>query len=266
MIFGWIFLVHSLTSERPFLDPRLLLERNFALGVGITLVFGMLFVTPMVLMPAMMQQLRGIPELTAGLFIGARGLGTMLSQVFMIAFAHRWDPRLLFMIGFGLQTYAALVMLQFDMNVSLGEIAWLMIIQGFGVGCIWVPMTLVTFSNFDPRRTADGSAIFHFVRSIASSYYISASYVVIFHSQKINYSDMVQWINPFSERLRLADALEHWDIETTVGLTNIAGEVTRQATTIGYINAFNLFLWTSLLVYPLIALIVWPPKGYRPRK
>ena len=159
VIFGWIFLVHSLTSERPFLDPRLLLERNFALGVGITLVFGMLFVTPMVLMPAMMQQLRGIPELTAGLFIGARGLGTMLSQVFMIAFAHRWDPRLLFMIGFGLQTYAALVMLQFDMNVSLGEIAWLMIIQGFGVGCIWVPMTLVTFSNFDPRRTADGSAI-----------------------------------------------------------------------------------------------------------
>jgi DHA2 family multidrug resistance protein len=186
--------------------------------------------------------------------------------VFMIAFAHRWDPRLLFMIGFGLQTYAALVMMQFDMNVSLGEIAWLMIIQGFGVGCIWVPMTLVTFSNFDPRRTADGSAIFHFVRSIASSYYISASYVVVFHSQKINYSDMVQWINPFSERLRLADALGQWDIETTVGLTNIAGEVSLQATTIGYINAFNLFLWTSLLVYPLIALIAWPPKGYRPRK
>ena len=266
VIFGWIFLVHSLTSDRPFLDPRLLMERNFALGIGITLVFGMLFVTPMVLMPAMMQQLRGIPELTAGLFIGALGLGTMLSQVIMIAFAHRWDPRVLFLIGFGTQTYAALVMLQFDMNVSLGEIAWLMVIQGFGVGCIWVPMTLVTFSNFDPRRTADGAALFHFVRSIGSSYYISASYVVIFHSQKINYSDLVQWINPFSERLRLVDALDQWDIGTTAGLASIAGEVTRQATTIGYINAFNLFLWTSLLVYPLIALIAWPPKGYRPRK
>ncbi|MBI09770.1 MAG: MFS transporter [Rhodospirillaceae bacterium] len=266
VIFGWIFLVHSLTSDRPFLDPRLLMERNFALGIGITLVFGMLFVTPMVLMPAMMQQLRGIPELTAGLFIGARGLGTMLSQVIMIAFAHRWDPRVLFLIGFGTQTYAALVMLQFDMNVSLGEIAWLMVIQGFGVGCIWVPMTLVTFSNFDPRRTADGAALFHFVRSIGSSYYISASYVVIFHSQKINYSDLVQWINPFSERLRLVDALDQWDIGTTAGLASIAGEVTRQATTIGYINAFNLFFWTSLLVYPLIALIVWPARGYQPRR
>ncbi|MEC9153261.1 MAG: DHA2 family efflux MFS transporter permease subunit [Pseudomonadota bacterium] len=266
VVFGWIFMVHSLTSDRPFLDPRLLLERNFVLGIAITTIFGMLFVTPMVLMPAMMQQLRGVPELTAGIFIGARSLGTILAQIVMIAGAHRWDPRFLFLVGFGLQTYTAVMLTQFDMNVSIGEITWLMIIQGLGVGCLWVPMTLVTFSNFNPNRSAEGAAIFHFVRSIASSYYIAASYVVIFHSQKINYSDLVQWINPFSDRLRLVDALHLWDVDTTAGLTNVAGEVTRQATTIGYINAFNLFLWVSLLVYPLIALVVWPPKGYQPKK
>ena len=265
VLFGWIFLVHSLTSERPFLDPRLLLERNFVLGIGITTVFGMLFVTPMVLMPAMMQQLRDLPEFSAGLLLGARSLGTVSSQVLLIAFAHRWDPRLLFTIGFGTHTYAAVVMTQFDMNVSLAEVTWLMIVQGFGVGFLWVPMTLVTFSNFDPRRSAEGAAMFHFLRSIASSYYISASFVVIFHSQKINYSDLVQWINPFSDRVRMAGAAEGWNIDSVPGLIGIAGEVTRQATAIGYINAFNLFLWTSLLVYPLIALIVWPPRGYRPR-
>ena len=54
-------------------------------------------------------------------------------------------------------------------------------------------------------------------------------------------------------------------LRTLVQAGTPAGEVTRQATTIGYINAFNLFLWTSLLVYPLVALIVWPPTGYRPR-
>ena len=58
VLFGWIFLAHSLTKDRPFIDPRLLLERNFALGIGISAVFGMLFVTPMVLVPAMLQQLR----------------------------------------------------------------------------------------------------------------------------------------------------------------------------------------------------------------
>jgi hypothetical protein len=101
------------------------------------------------------------------------------------------------------------------------------------------------------------------VRSVASSYYISASIVVVFHTQKINYADLVQWINPFSAALNLQTAMGGWSAETATGLAQIAGEVNRQATNIGYINSFHLYLWTSLLVYPLIALIAWPPSGYR---
>ncbi|MGI9422931.1 MAG: DHA2 family efflux MFS transporter permease subunit [Hyphomicrobiaceae bacterium] len=265
LLFGWIFLTHSLTADRPFLDPRLLLERNFALGIGIAAVFGMLFVTPMVLIPAMLQQLRDLPEFTVGMLIAARGAGTALSMFIMILFASSWNPRLLFLIGFGMHTYAGLQMASFEMNVSLSEVAWAMGLQGFGVGWLWVPMSLVVFSNLDPRRSAEGAALFHFVRSVASSYYISASIVVVFHTQKMSYSELVQWINPFNSRLSFDSVMGGWTTESASGLAGIAGEVTRQATTIGYVNAFNLFLWTSLLVYPLIALVVWPPSGYRPR-
>ena len=265
LLFGWIFLVHSLTTDRPFLDPRLLRERNFALGIGIAAIFGMLFVTPMVLIPAMLQQLRDVPEFTVGMLIAVRGVGTAVSMLMMVFFANRWSPRLLLLVGFGLHTYAGLEMASFEMNVSLSEMAWIMAIQGFGVGCLWVPMTLVIFSNFDPRRSAEGMSLFHFVRSIGSSYYISASFVVVFHTQKMSYSELAQWINPFSDRLSLESVMGGWNIESSTGLASIAGEVTRQATGIGYVNVFNLFLWTSLLAYPLIALIVWPPRGYRPR-
>lgn len=265
VLFGWIFLTHCLTKDRPFIDLRLLRERNFALGIGISAIFGMLFVTPMVLIPAMLQQLRHLPEFTVGLLIASRGTGTILSMLIMIFFANSWDPRLLFLIGFGMHTYAGLEMARFEMNVSMSEVAWVLGLQGFGVGWLWVPMTMVTFSNLDPRRSAEGAALFHFVRSVASSYYISASIVVVFHTQKISYSELVQWINPFNTRLSLPDGSGGWSTESTAGLARIAGEVTRQSMNIGYVNAFNLFLWTSLLVYPLVALIVWPPTGYRSR-
>ena len=265
LLFGWIFLAHSFTTDRPFLDPRLLLERNFALGIGISTIFGMLFVTPMVMMPAMLQQLRDAPEFTVGALIAIRGIGTLISQIMMIAFASRWDPRFLFLIGFGTHTYAGLEMAGFDMNVSLSEVSWMLVIQGFGVGCLWVPMTLVTVSNFDPRRSAEGMAWFHFVRSVGSSFYISASFVVIFHTQKMSYSELVQWINPYGERLSLGGVVAGFNMESTAGMMGIVGEVASQATNIGYINVFNLFLWTSLLVYPLVALIAWPPRGHRPK-
>lgn len=262
---GWIFIVHSLTTDRPFIDPRLMLDRNFALGIGISAIFGMLFVTPMVLVPSMLQQLRDFPEFTVGTLIAARGAGTILSMLIMIAFANSWNPKLLFLIGFGMHTYAALEMAHFDSNVSLPDVVWVMTVQGFGVGWLWVPMSLVIFSNLDPRRSPEGAAFFHFVRSVASSYYISASIVVVFHTQKMSYSELVKWINPYSTRLGAQDSIGGWNIDSAAGLAGIAGEVTRQATNIGYINAFNLYLWTSLLVYPLIALVVWPPSGYKPK-
>lgn len=265
VLFGWIFLVHSLTRDRPFLDPRLLLERNFALGIGISAIFGMLFVTPIVVIPAMLQQLRDLSEFSVGLLIAARGAGTVIAMVIMTLFANSWDPRLLFLIGFGLHTYAGLEMAHFEMNVSPSQVAWIMGLQGFGVGWLWVPMSLVIFSNLDPRRSPEGAAMFHFVRSIASSYYISASIVVVFHTQKISYSELVSWINPFNGRLSLNSVTGGWTTESASGLARIAREIARQATNIGYVNAFNLFLWTSLLVYPLIALIAWPPAGYRVR-
>ncbi|MEZ5854020.1 MAG: hypothetical protein R3D67_04470 [Hyphomicrobiaceae bacterium] len=266
LLAGWIFLAHSLTKTRPFLDPRLLLERNFALGIGIAAIFGMLFVTPMVLMPSMLQQLRGMPEFTVGTLIAARGAGTAISMLMMILFANSWNPRLLFLIGFGLHTYAGLEMTHFDMNVPVFDVAWAMGVQGFGVGWLWVPMSLVIFSNLDPRRSAEGAAMFHFVRSVASSYYISACIVVVFHTQKMNYAQLVQWINPFNDRMNVPSVMGGWSTETAKGLAGIAGEVSRQATTIGYVNAFQLFFWTSLLVYPFIALLVWPPTGFRPHR
>ena len=263
---GWIFLTHSVTSDRPFLDPRLLLERNFVLGFGIAGIFGMLFVTPMVLVPAMLQQLRDVPEFTVGMLIAARGVGTATSMLMMIVFANSWNPRLLFLIGFGLHTYAALIMADFERGVSLADVSWAMAIQGFGVGWLWVPMSLVIFSNLDPRRSPEGAALFHFVRSIASSYFISACIIVVFRTQKVSYAEIVQWINPFNSRLSFDSVMGRWSTDSTAGLAGIAGEVTQQATTIGYINAFHLYLWTSLLVYPLIALVAWPPAGFQPRK
>jgi DHA2 family multidrug resistance protein len=262
IIFGWIFITHSFTAERPFIDLRLLRERNFVLGICISAVFGMLFVTPMVLMPAMLQQLRDVPEFTVGFLIGIRGFGTAIAQILVILVANRWDPRLMMLLGFGVHTSAGIEMSTFGMDVSLADVSWTMAIQGFGVGFLWLPMTLVIVSNFDPKRTPEGMAMFHFVRSVASSFYISASFIVIFHTQKMNYSELVQMINSYTDRLNLA-AAAGWGGELPSSMAGVAGEITRQATNIGYINVYHLFLWTSMLVYPLIIMIAWPPQGFQ---
>ena len=256
IIFGWIFFSHSLTAKLPLFDLRLFLERNFALGIGIHCIFGMLFVTPMVLIPSMLQQLTEMPDFTVGILISLRFIATAIAMLIMVFFASQWHPKFLLLLGFGLHTYAGIQMATFDMNTSIFEMAWALSITGLGVGFLWVPMTIVTFSNLDPKRSVEGAMMWNFMRSIGSSFYISLSFIVIFHTQKINYATLVQWINPYINHLK-SDFLKG----DQASLISAVGEISQQATNISYINSFNFFLWTSLLAYPLIMLISWPPKS-----
>ena len=256
IIFGWIFFSHSLTAKLPLFDLRLFLERNFALGIGIHCIFGMLFVTPMVLIPSMLQQLTEVPDFTVGILISLRFIATAIAMLIMVFFASQWHPKFLLLLGFGLHTYAGIQMATFDMNTSIFEMAWALSITGLGVGFLWVPMTIVTFSNLDPKRSVEGAMMWNFMRSIGSSFYISLSFIVIFHTQKINYATLVQWINPYINHLK-GDFLTG----DQASLISAIGEISQQATNISYINGFNFFLWTSLLAYPLIVLISWPSKN-----
>ena len=215
----------------------------------------MLFVTPLVLIPTMVQQLSDVPDFTIGFLIGSRFVATAIAMLAMVFFASRWDPRILLLLGFGLHTYAGIEMAVFDMHVSVFDMAWALSVTRLGVGFLWVPMTLVTFSNLGASRSVEGAAMWNFMRSIGSSFYISTSFIVIFHTQKINYAELVQWINPFRDHLKTS-----FMMEAQTGLALATVEIARQATNIGYINVFNLFLWTSLHAYPLIVLVAWPPK------
>ncbi|MFL2933359.1 MAG: hypothetical protein ACJZ2G_00370, partial [Thalassobaculaceae bacterium] len=256
IIFGWIFFSHSLTAKLPLFDLRLFLERNFALGIGIHCIFGTLFVTPMVLIPSMLQQLTEAPDFTVGMLISLRFIATAIAMLIMVFFASQWNPKFLLLLGFGLHTYAGIQMATFDMNTSIFDMAWALSITGLGVGFLWVPMTIVTFSNLDPKRSVEGAMMWNFMRSIGSSFYISLSFIVIFHTQKINYATLVQWINPYTNHLK-RDFLTG----DQASLISAIGEISQQATNISYINGFNFFLWTSLLAYPLIVLISWPSKN-----
>ena len=88
----YIFIVHSFTSENPFLNLRLFLDRNFALGCLMAFAMGWLSYTPIVLFPPLLQELRGYPDSLVGYLIAARGFGNWLSFLIVVQFT-RLAPR-----------------------------------------------------------------------------------------------------------------------------------------------------------------------------
>ncbi len=254
----YIFIAHTFTTKQPFLDPRILMDRNYALGIMITFLFGMVLWTPLILYPPMMQGLQNYPENEIGLFLALRGLGT-LSGSTLLAFINRWfDPRVILSIGFLLQGIAGTYMGAFDINLSAFELAWTNALAGLGVGFVWVPLTLITFSTLDKSKLNEGSAFFHLVRNIGSSISISLTIALVIQSSSMSYADLTGFISIFGESSSVM-ALKGAPVpESESELMRLSGEISRQSRMIGYINAFYLYAALAFSVIPLIMLVRMP--------
>ena len=247
----YIFIVHCLTTKSPFLNLRLLSDRNYAIGLGLVTLYGMLNFTPMVLLPPLLQQHVGFPDALVGQVIGCRGAGMMVG--FMTAgLMGRIDPRIGMSLGFVLQAISGLWMMTFDLNVTMPILVGNSLMQGFAVGIIWVPMSVVAFGTLAPEHRAEASAVFHLLRNIGSSFFISLSIAEIIRATGANYSRMTEMITPYNPTLSLPWVTGAWNFENAAGLAKIAKEIARQASMIGYLNAFLMYTAASAIAVLLV--------------
>ncbi len=248
-----MFVAHSLTADRPFLDLKLLTDPSYALGLVLVTVYGMLNFTPMVLLPPLLQQYAGYPDNIIGTILGARGVGATIG-FFSAMFAGRLDPRIGMTMGFAVQAISGLWLMSVNLNVDTVTLMLNSVLQGFAVGIFWVPLTVATFSTLESRLMPEGMALFHLMRNIGSSFFISICVAQIVQSTGENYSRMTQMVTPYSRRLDLPWVMGAWSMDTQQGLAKLAKEINRQAAMIGYINAFGMYTATSAAAIVLIML------------
>ncbi|MGI9522608.1 MAG: DHA2 family efflux MFS transporter permease subunit [Hyphomicrobiaceae bacterium] len=255
----WIFVAHILTAKRPFIDPRMLLDRNFSLGLFIAFIMGMLSFTPMVLFPGLLNELRGYPESLIGLLLAGRGVGNWLSFLIVVQ-ASRYFPRTALAIGLFSQAVAGWAMAQFDINLTSFDVFWTNLLQGFGFGLAFTPMSILTFATLAPRQVTEGMTLFHLVRNFGSSLFIAASVVLLVRSTAASYAVLLEGLSDYNKALSYPEVIGQWTLGTPSGLMALSVEVQRQAAMIGYINAFYLFALTALLATPLAFLMRPVPR------
>ena len=250
----WVFVVHCLTAEHPFLNPRLLLDRNFAVGTVLAFVMGMLNFTSLVLFPSLLHDLRDYPDSVIGTLIAARGLGNW-SAFFFIAQMTRIAPRTAIAAGLAIQALGGFWMAQFDINVTESAVFWSHYLMGLGQSVSFTPMMVMAFATLPKHQVTEGSAVFTMMRNFGSSLFISLSVLVLVRSTTMNYARMTEFITPYRDALLFPSLPVTWSPESLSGLLRLSRELQRQAAMIGYVNAFYLMGITAAAAVPLACLL-----------
>ncbi|BAL25222.1 MDR family MFS transporter [Azoarcus sp. KH32C] len=254
-LFLYLFVAHMFTHERPFLEPGLFRDRNFGVGLLLIFVVGIILLATMALLPPLLQNLMGYPVIEVGYLLGPRGIGTMFAMMAVGRLARRVDPRWLILLGLLLTSLSQWEMTRFSMNITAWDIVRTGLVQGLGLGFIFVPLSTITFATLAPRYRNEGTALFSLMRNLGSSIGISIVVTYLSHNMQANHAALADFITPFSLAVREAADAGAFDLGTAGGLAALNGEVTRQAAFLAYLQDFRLMTWVSLAAIPLLTLL-----------
>jgi DHA2 family multidrug resistance protein len=255
----YIFLVHTFTFKRPFVQPQLFRDRNFAAGVIFIAIVGLTYYASLALQPPYLQELMNYPVLNAGLVMGPRGIGTMVAMLIVGHLMGRVDTRLLLATGLGLTAWSFFAMTGWTPAVASGQIVAVTLVQGTGLGFLFVPLTTVALSTLPSAERTNGAGLFNLARNIGSSVGISVVNALLTRNTQLNHADVAQYVTAHNRAFDNPVIMQYWNPFTATGRAALDAVVTRQAQIIAYIDNYKLLLIATLAALPL--LVVFKRSG-----
>jgi len=253
----WVFVTHTMTAKHPFFDRSLIRDGNFITACIFGFFIGILLFSTMALIPPMMQSLMGYPVLTAGIISMPRGVGSFAAMFVVGRLIGKVDTRVILFTGLSLSAIALWMMMGFDLTMSSGPFIWSGILQGFGIGLIFVPLSTLAFATVPPQLRAEGSSVYTLIRNLGAAVGISIMQGLMVTNTQAMHESLANHVNPSNPVVSNALGAA---ANSAGGLQALNGEITRQATMVAYIDDFKLMLIVTLACMPMLLLMRQPKR------
>jgi len=257
----YLLLVHMFTRTNSFVNPRLFLDRNFAVSMFFIFIIGVTYLASLALMTPYLQTLMGYPVITAGIVMGPRGMGTMASMFIVGRIMGKIDTRILLLFGLSLTAWAMNDMTGWTPDVSQWTIISVGFVQGSGLGFLFVPLTTIAFSTLPAALRGEGTGLYNLSRNIGSSVGISIVSALLIENVQINHAAIGGYITPFNHTLALPAARHMFSPLNLASRAALDGLINQQATIIAYMDDFKLLMLMSLFAMPLVVLLRQPKRA-----
>ncbi|HEX7760872.1 MAG TPA: DHA2 family efflux MFS transporter permease subunit [Caulobacteraceae bacterium] len=254
----YLFIMQTLTAEHPFFQRALALDRNFVTCTLFGAFIGVFLFSTMALMPPMLQNLMGYSVLESGLVTMPRGIGSFMAMFLVGRMVGRVDTRLVLFAGLILNAFSMWQMTHWDISMGSAPIVTAGVVQGLGIGLLFVPLSTLAFATLDNRLRPEATSVYTLMRSLGSSVGISIMQALWTANTQVVHSTMAEHVQP-GNPVVAAGLPPPFDPGASAGLQALNGEITRQASMVAYVDDFWVMLLITLGLMPFL-LVMRTPK------
>lgn len=249
--FGW-FVWHSWRTEHPLVNLRVLKNWNFAIGCLLILMFGISIYSTVTVLPLFYQELLGYTAFTAGIVVAPRGVGSILAMPVIAYLSERIDARYLLTFGFILFAVTTLYMGSVTTEISPWTLLVPILITGFGVGFIFVPISTQAYGTLPREQIGAASGLYNLMRNIGGSIGVSLTATLLTRRRSVHQSEMTNYSARTGQQFQSALQTEMGALGTHFGPAHarypaelqLYRQLLYQATDWAFVDVFR---WLALL-------------------
>ncbi|MFN4019364.1 MAG: MDR family MFS transporter [Erythrobacter sp.] len=252
----WMVVIHFATAKAPMFERALFADRNFAIALGFMVVIGIVMFAVMALLPPMLQNLFGYGVIDTGMVLMPRGVGILISmQVSGLMMRRGIDARPVVAGGFLICAVSLWQMAHWSLEVDAMHVVISGLLQGLGMGLVFIPLQVSAFATLSPRLRTDGSSLLNLLRSLGASAGISWMTVLLARNIQTSHADLGANITAATGSLVDISTIDRFQVLGDAAMGVIDAEVNRQAAMIAYIDDFWAMMWITLAAAPLTLLM-----------
>jgi DHA2 family multidrug resistance protein len=238
-----------LTTRHPFLSPIIFTDRNFLLGSIMMALVATLLNAIVPLMTNMMQQLLGYPVMLTGILALPRAAGNMITILLAGRIVAAIGARPLIFVGMSIMVVSFAILSGLSLESGKETLALVAFLQGCGSGLIFLPLTLVVFSTLPDSYRNEASTVFAMTRNIGAGAGISVILGTMIRDNAAIQSRLVEHVRP--DNPLVSWRMPSLDLSDHASVAAMMGQIMRQVTMVGYVDAFRLLLGLAVVLTPL---------------
>jgi DHA2 family multidrug resistance protein len=220
---------------------------------------GTILVSSSSLMAPWLQNLGNYPVETAGLIMAPRGIGTMTAMLTGGRLSSKIDPRKLMAFGILMLAWSMWDMTRWTPDVSQWTIIVTIMIQGAGLGFVFLPLQVLAFATLPPQYRTDGASLFSLFRNIGAAIGVSATSAMLAHNTQVLHESIGASVTPFNRALQSGGMLSGaWNPMHAHGAAAMDHIVNQQAEITAYIDDYWMMIFTTLPSIVLLFLMRRP--------
>jgi DHA2 family multidrug resistance protein len=206
----------------------------------------------MALASPLFQNAFGYPILTAGLLLATRGSGTFVAMMLVSRLMKYFEAKILIATGLSLIAVTLFDMTGWTADTQVKTIVINSIIQGFGLGLVFVPLTTAAFMTLPNQLRTDGTSMLTLIRNVASSIGISIVIAQLTNGTTRVHAVLAEHITPFNNALQMPNVASTINLQTDIGRAMMDGILYAQAQIISFSQDFELVVLVTLCAIPLV--------------